>query len=300
VLATIASDRFRVEIAPEAGASIVSCLIARRGTWLPLMRPTPPDAVAERRSFAMASYLLVPYSNRIQDATFRFRGRRYRLRPDTADGHAIHGDGRRHAWDVVAQSAGEIRLHLDARRIPDVGFPFAFTSTVRYVLEGDAFHSELSVMNAGAEPMPAGLGFHPYFNRALGQGDDVTLETRVAGVYPALVPTTPAVALAPEQDFSCGRTLAGLDLDHCFAGWCGAARLRWPATGVEVVVEGSPALGHLVVFTPPGKPFFAVEPVSHANNGFNLFDAGHAGTGVRVLEPGETLVATLRLLVIAS
>jgi aldose 1-epimerase len=294
-LATLANDDFRVEVLPEAGASVVSCQIRCRAGWVPLMRPTPPAALAERRSSAMASYLLVPYSNRIKDATFTFRGRTYRLRPDTSDGHAIHGDVRRRPWDVVAQDGAEIRLHLDARRLPDLNFPFAFTSTVHYALRGDCFDSELAVTNVASEPMPAGLGFHPYFNRTLVAGDEVTLEARVDGVYAALVPTAPAEPLPPAYDFSQGRGIGDLALDHCFAGWAGSARLRWPRAGVEVVVKGSPVLTHLVIYTPAGEPFFAVEPVSHANNGFNLFAAGHPGTGVRVLGPAETLMATVRL-----
>ena len=40
---------------------------------------------------------------------------------------------------------------------------------------------------------------------------------------------------------------------------------------------------HLVLYVPPGESFFAVEPVSNANDGFNLFARGIAGSGVRVL-----------------
>jgi len=51
----------------------------------------------------------------------------------------------------------------------------------------------------------------------------------------------------------------------------------------------------VIIFSPPGKPFFAVEPVSHANNGFNLFAEGQPGTGIQVLEPGQTLSGRFRL-----
>jgi aldose 1-epimerase len=53
-------------------------------------------------------------------------------------------------------------------------------------------------------------------------------------------------------------------------------------------------LGHVVVYTPrdaDGSPneFFCVEPVTMVNDGFNLREQGEQGTGVRTLEPGETL-----------
>jgi aldose 1-epimerase len=45
----------------------------------------------------------------------------------------------------------------------------------------------------------------------------------------------------------------------------------------------------LVIYTPAGRPFFCVEPVSHVTDAFNLAEAGRADSGTSVLEPGETL-----------
>ena len=64
-----------------------------------------------------------------------------------------------------------------------------------------------------------------------------------------------------------------------------------PAAGTRLIAEidCDAPLRHLILFTPPGKPFFAVEPVSNANNGFNLLAAGVEGSDVEVLAPGDTL-----------
>lgn len=47
----------------------------------------------------------------------------------------------------------------------------------------------------------------------------------------------------------------------------------------------------------PAKPYFAVEPVTNANNGVNLLAEGDPTSGVRALQPGETLDATFDVLV---
>ena len=47
-------------------------------------------------------------------------------------------------------------------------------------------------------------------------------------------------------------------------------------------------LDFLTVYTPPGRPFFCVEPVSHATDAVNL-SALAADVGMRSLEPGTTL-----------
>jgi len=54
-------------------------------------------------------------------------------------------------------------------------------------------------------------------------------------------------------------------------------------------------LDFLVVYTPPGRPFFCAEPVSHVTDAFNLAAAGRTDTGARALAAGETLRAVVTL-----
>jgi len=51
----------------------------------------------------------------------------------------------------------------------------------------------------------------------------------------------------------------------------------------------------MVVYAPRGRSYFAVEPVTHVNDGFALFEAGVPGTGVFVLAPGEERTAAFSL-----
>jgi aldose 1-epimerase len=135
--------------------------------------------------------------------------------------------------------------------------------------------------------MPAGLGIHPYFVRTPG----VTLRARLDRVWlmdERQIPTGPA-ALPAAWDFARAPRLAELTMDHCFGGWDGRAELHWPETGVTLEIEAEPLFGHLVIYVPPGRDIFCVEPVSHVNDGFNLAERGVADTGVRILAPGETL-----------
>ena len=52
------------------------------------------------------------------------------------------------------------------------------------------------------------------------------------------------------------------------------------------------AQGQTIVYVPPGRDFFAVEPVSHVNNAVNRPDI--ADRGMRVLGPGERMAAKVR------
>ena len=57
---TIETSGLRLEICPEAGASIVGFEFAKEGEWVPVMRPTPPVAVAALSTDDMASFVLAP------------------------------------------------------------------------------------------------------------------------------------------------------------------------------------------------------------------------------------------------
>jgi aldose 1-epimerase len=52
-----------------------------------------------------------------------------------------------------------------------------------------------------------------------------------------------------------------------------------------------------VIYTPAGQDFFCVEPVSNANDAFNMAARGVPDTGTVVLAPGEVLAGTMRLAV---
>ena len=63
----------------------------------------------------------------------------------------------------------------------------------------------------------------------------------------------------------------------------------------HVSIEADDPMGHLILFSPEDQPFFALEPVTNANNGFNLLADGQSDSGVVELQPGETLSTGFRL-----
>ena len=64
---------------------------------------------------------------------------------------------------------------------------------------------------------------------------------------------------------------------------------------MRAAIRASDRCRHLVVYSPPGQPFFAFEPVTNANDGFNLAARDVCDAGVVVLEPGERLIAGFTL-----
>jgi aldose 1-epimerase len=306
---TLANDTLRLGIDPNLGAGIADFAVkGPTGFYFPLMRRAAPG---ESNASLLGSFFMAPWVNRIRGATFTFRGKEHRLRPTTADGLAQHGDVRKRVWRVLEQAADRAALEFDSRSVTDSNWPWAYTSRAVYTLTKDTMSIELSVTNTDREAFPAGCGHHPYFARRLWHDADVIeLQAGVGGKYPLSggCASGPAASDPLASHFAALRALPAQALDAVFAGFDGAATLRWPSSGVNLRIEASKELGHLLVFAPHGAgsggtnaalSFIAVEPQSQVNDAFNLAKAlghepGGSGdpTGTVVLEPGQTLRTT--------
>lgn len=282
---------WRVGVLPETAASLAFAQIHYQGEWHDFMRPTPHDQ--QHEPLNCASYLLVPWSNRIRDAKFRFDGSEYQLRPSYSDGTAIHGAARHYPWQVVYADTTRIRLEFDSRVHAEVNFPFAFQSWVEYQLEGSDFRTLLGMKNIDTRAMPAGFGTHPMIQRALIDADDqLALQLPFSQAYP-LVDCMPAGApvTVPESfDYQVLRPAGNVFVDDCLTGRNMAEQimLKYTKSNVRIVHWFDFIYTHLVMYMPIGQSFIALEPVTNANDGFNLAAAGATGHGVFVLQPGET------------
>ena len=287
------NGKLRVRLVPEIGGSIIQCAVNREGQWVSLMRDGEEPLI---KSSNASSFVLIPYSNRLRDGRFTFGGKSYQLRE--GEKHAIHGDVRDRPLMVTEQASTHAVLEFSSDSVTDLNFPFSFTARMTYAVEDRSVLSRIALTNTGEKAMPAGCGFHPYFNRRLpGSTGEVELQLTVKGVYPgdSPLPTGSAVPLELYQDFSLQRPL-DVVLDHCFAGWNRQALINWPGTGIQARIEAEPGMEHVIVYSPQDRDFFALEPVTHANDGFNLYANGDPNCGVVVLEPKESLTAGYRML----
>jgi aldose 1-epimerase len=272
-------------LSPERGGSI----LAFRADGFDLMRAWDGTSDDPR---ALASFPLVPFSGRIDQGRFAFGGVTHELeRNIPPEPHAIHGDGWTSPWRLLAADGTHATLELVHDR---PGAALRYRAEQRCALFPDHLAIATGVTNLGDRPMPFGLGHHPYFPKRPG----TLLSAEVAGVWlldATGIPRERAPVPIP-WGFRLRRPVAELALDHAFFGWSGLARIDWPNEGRALEIEADEPFRHLVLYLPEGADFFCVEPVSHVDDGFNLMAAGAAGTGVRVLAPGEGMRGTVRLI----
>lgn len=278
------AGRLRCELHPQLGGAIA-------GFWLddqPVLRSTPAAQLTSAR--LAGSYPLVPFSNRIAQASLVWQGTQHPLvRNNGSEPHAIHGVGWQREWNVLDSDATSAMLSYEHR--PDAAWPFAFDCSQNFRLAPDGLQMTLAMTNQSGQPAPAGLGWHPYFTKRPGSH----VAFRATGRWemgPDKLPTHRAAVQGLDADCE------ALDVDHCFDGWDGVVELSDPVMRVRLRSE----LTRLVVFTNDTRPFVAIEPVSHVNNALHLFASGVTAEelGLHVLQPGESMVAQVAIEVEAA
>lgn len=289
-LHVIKNGSWQVGILPETGASIAFARIKRGGQWRDFMRPTP-EASYDKPSDC-ASFVLVPWSNRIRDARFRFEGTDYQLKPTHSEGTANHGVARNYPWREEALESERAWLRFNTGDYAEINFPFRFSTWIEYRLDGANFVITTTLRNEDSRNMPGAFGHHPYFQRELdGPGDSVQLEIPCAEYFELTnhLPSAGPVPIIPKLDFRELRPLGNGAIDDCLTGREGDRPMRfvYSGSGQEIALHADPIFTCIVLYTPVGQPFFAVEPVTNANDGFNLREQGIPGSGVFVLQPGE-------------
>ena len=239
-----------------------------------------------------ANFPLVPYCNRIRGGRFHFRGRDVRLTPNMAgDPSPLHGQGWLAPWQVERSTDSEAELLF---RYETGEWPWAYESRQSFALDPGGLSLTLSCRNLADEPMPCGLGQHPYFPCT----PETRLDTEVISVWTVDAQVLPVERLAAEGRFDLSdRAICGQGLDNGFGGWGGLARLTTPGLPFHTEMS-SPTAGFFQVYSPASGGFIAAEPVSHANAALNEPEAHWSELGLRVLEPGEEMTLAMRIEVV--
>lgn len=269
----------RLALRPDLGGAIA-------GFWhdaTPVLRSSEPGALGSSRQ--AGCFPLVPYSNRIGYRHFRWLGRDHRTAAnfDTGCLHSLHGSAWQEAWSVAA--AGATQAELTLTHLADEHWPFNFDVTQRFELTDSALTLRLRLTNIDARTQPAGLGWHPYFPKRSRSRLHVECSHRWEADAATQLPTRRVGQSGIDGE------LRHLDFDHCFEGWRGAARVRDEKLALTITAS----MPYLVVYTPPTRDYFCVEPVSHVSNAIQMGDP--TAHGLVALKAGDTLEAWMTMAV---
>jgi aldose 1-epimerase len=268
----IADGPIEVVVLPRIGAR----LHRLRAFGHDLLR-TPSDAATHvENPFYWGGYVMAPWCNRIEAGPVRVDAHRIALGSNFPDGSAIHGQVYARPWDVLDDGILRIRGGGD-------GWPWVYEVRQRIDVVDGLLRIELALTNLAQDPMPAGLGIHPWFRRPL------LVAIRGDTVYPSNTATEPwPEPVSGPFDL---RTLGEMatDLD---ATWADLAEppveLRWPTERIRAVMRVAAPSSYVVAASPGNVDAIAVEAETNAPQGLRRMLGDEPG-GLTRLDPGGTL-----------
>lgn len=227
------------------------------------------------------SYPMAPYAGRVRDGAFDFAGRTWRL-PVTDPPHAIHGTVLGRRWIVLGHDAIATELGPD--------WPFRGTVVQRFELGANHLTCRLELH--ADEPMPASMGWHPWFVRrplavttgqvaagssgvmAAGRGEPGPLELDL---------DADAMYLRDDEGIATAQRVPPPPgpWDDCFTGLRRPPVLRWSGF-LELTIESD--CPDLVVYTMPDHAM-CIEPQTAPPDALNR--------DPRIVVPGEPLGAAM-------
>ncbi len=268
-----------VEVLPELGAR----LHRLRAFGHDLLRTPPTPAVHLREGFFWGGYVMAPWCNRLATGALAVGSRTVDLPASFPDGTAIHGQVHLRPWQRLGP--GDYRVDGGGD-----GWPWRYEVRSRITVADGAVGIELALANRSDDPMPAGIGLHPWFRRPL------RLAIHAPRVHPSNLASEPRPepVVGPLDLRTLGDPAPGLDGTWTDPG-DPAAELAWPDAGVRATlrVEATGPV-FVVAATPPDIDAVAVEPETHAPQGLRRLLGGEPG-GLAWLEPGSRLVLTIGL-----
>lgn len=262
-------------VAPAAGGRLLSLHCSHNGQRVPLLVEAGPVDFDAHHWPKAGAFPMLPFANRLPAQGFLFQGRA--VRPEAGPrGFALHGSAHRRRWDVVSVAAGSVVMRCGAAA-GEHGWPWAWSAEQEVRVSAQGATVTLSVRNDSDEPMPVGIGWHPYhpwprdgeFTLQALARHELDAEGRARGGEQG-VPRT----VDPGGTIAC-------------SGWQGTLQMAMAGGTLHVECEGATAL---VLHRPARGDYLCVEPVTLL--------PGHLGEDDAVLLPGESrrLSWTCRLL----
>lgn len=247
-----------------------------------LRTPDAPDRHVEE-PFFWGAYIMAPWTNRAEPGPMTIAGRRVDLAPNFPDGTAIHGLVLDRPWERTGDTTFRIEPVSE-------GWPWAHEVTAAIGLSGPRLRLAYRLTNLADEPMPGGLGLHPWFRRP------IQIALSAATVHPDNA-ASDAAHVPPDGRFALRGGPPPDDLD---ATWIDVepprVALRWPELGLaaRITIDAGTGPVHVAVASPTDPGAVAVEPVTHRPWALRRLAVGDRDA-LRILAPGEAMELVLAI-----
>jgi len=275
-------------------------------------------------SFVAGTPLLFPFPNRIEDSMWSWKGKTYLHKKNGVpiQLHSMIYDENSFEYETPVEREDSITLKtfiaVDESHPIYKGYPFTFRLIFNFILTKKGLDIEYILENLSGEEMPYGLGYHPYFTKLSGdKGTKITVPCRyhyeirtdadkeflnkIPGGFAMVNNILPSGNLIGAKgtgfDLFPPKSLCALDLDAVYTNLDKnpTATIDYTDIGLKLSINGSEEFKHYVVYTPPGKEFFCIEPQTCSTDAINLYARGVEHVGLLTCKPNEKAKGTVSI-----
>lgn len=239
-------------------------------------------------------FIMAPFASRVQDGRFNWRHHDIQMPPNFLPQlHTLHGQAWQNQWHVVEKTP---LLATLAFNYGEGDWPWNYCVRLCYELIDKNLHMTLAITNLDDKPMPAGLGFHPFFS--IDDNTRLTVNAKTMWqVDDEILPI--GIQHAPTGINDKGGVLASdLVIDNVLINDLvpvdGVSEICWLSKGIKADIA-SEGCDYTVLYRPDGAKFMCVEPISHCINALNLPDEDAIKHGVVELQSGEAHQITMTI-----
>lgn len=229
---------------------------------------------------AYMSSILFPFANRIENGSYNFSDKTFKLHKNESNGHnAIHGLVYDKTYQLIEQvisdkNASVIVSYTETN--PDLGFPFKYSISLKYILSKDTLQLKVEIKNIDQQAFPFVLGWHPYFKTDDLQNTYLKINSsKKLQVNDKMIPVGEV-----NHDWNGFVKIEDKAFDDCFILNNKKVELKTPEYQLEF--HFSTNENYLQIYTPNDRKSIAIEPQTAPANSFN------SKIGLQVLKPEET------------
>jgi aldose 1-epimerase len=276
------SGRYEARIAPNAGGRVTR--LSWDNDWghrAELLVPLTNANFDPHQWPKAGAFPMIPFANRLPDAGIFSElewGKIVSVSPNGRQHGLIH----RRAWKVNSANKSHVHLSFTHDQV-SVDWPWRFRAEMEVTLQDHGMTVALSLTNNAEQPMPAGMGWHPYhpLESPLTNVPVLVFEAHQIVPLDSSGRSSPRHEWAPFLSFPPLQTAVETT---AFSGWKQTASLK---TNHDVEIKiGGQGWDNLLVHRPANGKYICVEPITLLPG---VIGQNVEPNGPGVLLPGKTL-----------
>ncbi len=276
---------YKLQVAPDIGGSVIKYTYQDKD----ILKPAPEQDEHTLSPLECSGFPMLPFCGRIAFGRFKLGGKSQKLLKNfLPEPHAIHGYSWQSAWAI--QRCDETLIELTYFGNTDA-WPWEYKATQLFELTRNGLSLTLTLENLDDREMPFGLGWHPYLVK-----EDAVLQasTKMVWLIKENCLPAPPTLVSAHIDLSDGKPVSDLRIDHAYDVETPEQVIE--RDGLRIKMVSDPVFRKLVVYVPDDEDYYCVEPCTQAPDAVNS-KLPNEQTGLRVLTPGESYSATIKLFV---